>query len=334
MPSGRSTSSPRCTTPSRARSEPRSSPSVRTRGCTCRGRRTTRRTVRRSIRRRSTRRTSRPCGGCSTPASSRSSRSPLSTCTGCVPPITSRPASSARCLRRRSSTAAILGHEGVQPERVDALGLHLARLGARSTLVALMFRADDDIRKIVRGDDRRQRRSDGSAPATSSRRVWRIDDRESDRTDPGAPRSPAALHHRRASSGDGVGRALGSEPAGRRAPACPPSCSPTRSCGCWAFHRRVVGPLPMSVDELLSRLRERVTVEEVSDPARRARGLRALRRRPLVPARARAATRRPRGWSRSTSRGSTGSSWSRSSASGRPATRASSSSRTRSPSRS
>ena len=29
-----------------------------------------------------------------------------------------------------------------------------------------------------------------------------------------------------------------------------------------AFHRRVVGPLPMSVDELLSRVRERVTVEE------------------------------------------------------------------------
>jgi uncharacterized protein (DUF1015 family) len=29
-----------------------------------------------------------------------------------------------------------------------------------------------------------------------------------------------------------------------------------------AFHRRVVGPLPMTVDDLLSRLRERLTVEE------------------------------------------------------------------------
>ena len=36
------------------------------------------------------------------------------------------------------------------------------------------------------------------------------------------------------------------------------------------FHRRVVGPLPMSADELLSRLRELVTVEEVSvQPAER-----------------------------------------------------------------
>ena len=69
----------------------------------------------------------------------------------------------------------VLGHEGVQPERVDALGLHLARLGARSTLVALMFRADDDIRKIVEATTEGaplRRFGTGDLEQT----VWRIDD--------------------------------------------------------------------------------------------------------------------------------------------------------------
>ena len=110
----------------------------------------------------------------------------------------------------------VLGHEGVQPERVDALGLHLARLGARSTLVALMFRADDDIRKIVEAT------TDAStAPEVrhGRSRTERVADRRSGvhRTDPGASRAAAAVHHRRTSSSDGVRGALGaSRPAGGR----------------------------------------------------------------------------------------------------------------------
>ncbi len=110
----------------------------------------------------------------------------------------------------------ILGHEGVQPERVDALGLHLARLGARSTLVALMFRADDDVRKIVRADDRG--RSAPAVPLRRSRADGLADRRpERGRDDPGAPRSPPSVHHGRPSSGDGLRRALGaSRPTERR----------------------------------------------------------------------------------------------------------------------
>ena len=73
------------------------------------------------------------------------------------------------------SDGRVLGHEGVQPERVDALGLHLARLGARSTLVALMFRADDDVRKVVEATtETTPLRRFGAADLEQT--VWRVED--------------------------------------------------------------------------------------------------------------------------------------------------------------
>ena len=154
----------------------------------------------------------------------------------------------------------ILGHEGVQPERVDALGLHLARLGARSTLVALMFRADDDIRKIVEATtDGTPLRRFGTGDLEQT--VWRIDDAES------IERIRERLDHQPLYITDGHHRAMASvelwEAAGRPEGAGVPAVLfPEDALRMLAFHRRVVGPLPMSVDELLSRVRERAKVEE------------------------------------------------------------------------
>ncbi len=154
----------------------------------------------------------------------------------------------------------VLGHEGVQPERVDALGLHLARLGARSTLVALMFREDDDIRKIVEATtDGTPLRRFGAGDLEQS--VWRIDDQES------IERIRERLEKRPLYITDGHHRAMASvelwERAGRPEGAGVPAVLfPEDALRMLAFHRRIVGPLPMVVDDLLSALRERSTVEE------------------------------------------------------------------------
>jgi uncharacterized protein (DUF1015 family) len=154
----------------------------------------------------------------------------------------------------------VLGHEGVQPERVDALGLHLARLGARSTLVALMFRADDDIRKIVEATtDGAPLRRFGTGDLEQT--VWRIDDAES------IERIRERLDDQPLYITDGHHRAMASvelwEAAGRPEGAGVPAVLfPEDALRMLAFHRRVVGPLPMTVDDLLSRLRGRLTVDE------------------------------------------------------------------------
>ena len=154
----------------------------------------------------------------------------------------------------------VLGHEGVQPERVDALGLHLERLGARSTLVALMHRADDDVGKIVdevtEGPPLRRFGSD------VEQTVWRIADADAIDT------IRERFDRQRMYITDGHHRAMASvdlwERAGRPADAgVPVVVFPDDELRMLAFHRRVVGPLPTPIDELLSALRERLAVEEV-----------------------------------------------------------------------
>ena len=163
----------------------------------------------------------------------------------------------------------VLGHEGVQPDRVDALELHLQRLGARSTLVALAFRADDEVRKLIDAATEETPIRDfrtGDLEQT----VWRLDD-------PGAvARIAEHLEHETLYITDGHHRAAASvdlwERSGRPAGAGVPSVLfPHGELRMLAFHRRIVGPLPVGVDELLARLRERFEVDE-GRPERGERG--------------------------------------------------------------
>jgi uncharacterized protein (DUF1015 family) len=157
----------------------------------------------------------------------------------------------------------VLGHEGVQPERVDALGLHLGRLGARSTLVALMSRADDDVKKIV--DETTERPPLRRFGADVEQTVWRIDDPDA------IERIRERLDRQRLYITDGHHRAMASvalwEEAGRPEDAgVPVVVFPDDELRMLAFHRRIVGPLPMPLDDLLIALRDRLAVHEASAP--------------------------------------------------------------------
>jgi uncharacterized protein (DUF1015 family) len=143
---------------------------------------------------------------------------------------------------------------------VDALGLHLARLGARSTLVALMFRADDVVRKVIEAITE-------TAPvrhfctADVEQTVWRVDDAEE------VARLRELLDDVRLYITDGHHRASASvelwEGAGRPDGwGVPAVLFPDAELRMLAFHRRVVGPLLFGVDELLEKLRAHVTIEE------------------------------------------------------------------------
>jgi uncharacterized protein (DUF1015 family) len=154
----------------------------------------------------------------------------------------------------------VLGHEGVQPERVDALELHLQRLGARSTLVALTYRADDDVRKVVDAATEEppiRRFRTGDLEQT----VWHLGDpdaiaRITERVDHDTLYITDG-HHRAAASVDLWERS--GRPAGTGVPVV---VFPHEELRMLSFHRRVLGPLTIAVDDLLTELRERARVEE------------------------------------------------------------------------
>ena len=163
----------------------------------------------------------------------------------------------------------VLGHEGVQPERVDALGLHLERVGAESTLVALMVRADDDVRKVVEAaTEEPPLRHFGDAELEQT--VWRLEDADA------AGRIRERLNDHVLYITDGHHRASASvdvwERSGRPdGPGVPSVVFPDDELRMLAFHRRVVGPLPMPAEDLRERLRE-VVILEPGDPGDRSRG--------------------------------------------------------------
>jgi uncharacterized protein (DUF1015 family) len=164
----------------------------------------------------------------------------------------------------------VLGHEGVQRDRVDALELHLERVGAASTLVALMFRADDDVRKLVEvATDEEPLRSFGGDGL--EQQVWRIDDVDAiDRIRDRIDRQVLYItdgHHRATASvelWEQEGR-----PPGRGVPAV---LFPDDELRMLPFHRRVVGPLPMSPDQVFRSLGERADVSP-GEPGPEERGV-------------------------------------------------------------
>ena len=161
----------------------------------------------------------------------------------------------------------VLGHEGVDRDRVDALELLIVRVGAASTLVALMFRADDDIRKLVEAaTEEEPLRSFGADGLDQT--VWRIDDPDAierirERLD------PQVLYitdgHHRATASVELWERQGRPPGG-----LPAVLFPDDELRMLAFHRRVLGPLPMPVDDLVRALADRLAVEDgAPDPDER-----------------------------------------------------------------
>lgn len=153
----------------------------------------------------------------------------------------------------------VLGHEGVQRDRVDALELHLGRVGASSTLVALMFRADDDVRKVVEAAmEEEPLRSFGADGLGQT--VWRIDEPDA------IERIRDRLDRQVLYITDGHHRATASvelwEREGRPPGGVPAVLFSDDELRMLAFHRRIVGPLPMPSDDLLRALDERVDVRD------------------------------------------------------------------------
>ena len=156
----------------------------------------------------------------------------------------------------------VLGHEGVQPARVESLVRHFARVPMRSELVSLFHRADPAVLELTS-------RAIAQPPALEFTDAWGI---EQSVWLPSPEESAAVAEHlssHRHYIADGhhrVAAALRSRPRdGRRADAailC--ALYPQDQVSLHAFHRRVHGPV--AVAPLVEALASRFDVARVAGP--------------------------------------------------------------------
>lgn len=165
----------------------------------------------------------------------------------------------------------ILGHEMVQPARVDALVWHFARIAPRSDLLALMHPSDDEVDGVVRSSCEGEPMLAIGPHDGLEQTVWRL-----------ADLADVAVIQRRLGGStlyitDGHHRAAAAtriwEQRGRpRDQGVLCVIFPQEQLRVLSFHRRVAGPLePATVVE---RIGERASVEPVVDQMAGATGIR------------------------------------------------------------
>lgn len=152
----------------------------------------------------------------------------------------------------------VRGHEDVEPDRVEALSLHLEGVGASSDPVALMFRPNPEVARVlaeIELDEPVLRIGDDEVAQS----VWRVDDPAGLQTVT-ARLAPEVMyvadgHHRVAAS---IAASERMEDPSQAAVLC--VLYPVDELRVLAFHRLVIGPV--DGHDLRSRLEERFLIEE------------------------------------------------------------------------
>jgi uncharacterized protein (DUF1015 family) len=156
----------------------------------------------------------------------------------------------------------VLGHERVQPARVDSLLRHYERVPLRSELVALFHRAEADVAELTTRICQGAALLEFSDAGGIEQCVWRAGPEESAAVAQhlsGHRHYIADGHHR-------VAAALRLWERGGRSPDGSVLCAlyPQNHVSLHAFHRRVRGPVP--VPELLSALGSHFEVDAAAGP--------------------------------------------------------------------
>ena len=158
----------------------------------------------------------------------------------------------------------VLGHEAVQPARVDALVSHFDAVPARSELVALTHRADAVVAEVMANTRRREPMLSVTDLMGCVQTVWRVDDTDAQRVAQALSTVPLYIadgHHRVAAS---VRRWQARGRPDGQGVLC--VLYPEDQLHLLAFHRRVTGSV--DTDELLRALASRLEVAPVEAPHR------------------------------------------------------------------
>jgi uncharacterized protein (DUF1015 family) len=156
----------------------------------------------------------------------------------------------------------LLGHETVQPARVEALVRHFERIAPRSDLVALMHARDEEVERVVESCCRREPLLSITSDDGLEQTVWRLDRAEDvvviERR-LGEPQLFITDGHHRVAAATKLWEERG------RPDALGVLCVvfPQDELRVLAFHRRVAGPVDPATT--LARIRERAEVEPRGD---------------------------------------------------------------------